>query len=378
MIQTESTGKSQDDNKLGGLVRGLHHITLVTSNEEVNRRFYTEILGLRRVKLTVNQDDPLHRHLFYADEKGTTGSAITFFEWPDLLRGYQGLGSPHHLSYNVRTVGALPKWKAWLASHGVPVLGPIARGVDSDRRFSLYLRDPDGVVVEIISEESEGATQDYLREEARLEEDIKQITSEMKLTVFNHASPITSDPDLTSRFLTKFVGLRRSFVRPNPDQEGSAILAMGNDERADFLRYLSSSRAAEGVVGIGNIHHIAMSVEEDEDQLKIMHRLNEMGMENSGIVDRFWFKSLYFRDPDGNLLEIATKKPGYTSDEPLEKLGSNLVLPSWLEPRRQSIERALSATDSTNKHSWPPASFPELVSPPERVPQVGDEQLRIQ
>ena len=129
---------SQD---LQGLVKGLHHITLVTSNQEVNRRFYTEVLGLRRVKLSVNQDDIFHRHLFYADEKGTTGSAITFFEWPDLPRGQIGLGSPHHLAYTAPSIDSLHKWKSWLVSQGVSVAGPYSR----DGRVSLYLRDPDGV-----------------------------------------------------------------------------------------------------------------------------------------------------------------------------------------------------------------------------------------
>src|ERR1700756_1135993 len=101
-----------------GLIQGLHHITLVTSNEQVNRRFYTEILGLRRVKLTVNQDDPFHRHLFYADDKGTPGRAIPFFEWPGLPAGSVGLGSPHHLSYQVSGTEALPEWKSWLSSQG--------------------------------------------------------------------------------------------------------------------------------------------------------------------------------------------------------------------------------------------------------------------
>src|SRR5689334_8096996 len=139
------------------LIKGLHHITLVTSNQEVNRRFYTEVLGLRRVKYTVNQDDVFHRHLFYADEKGTTGSAITFFEWPDLPGGQVGLGSPHHLAYSVSKIDVLPEWKAWLASQGVSVTGPYARG----GRVSLYMRDPDGVNIEITHPNAEGEiTQD--------------------------------------------------------------------------------------------------------------------------------------------------------------------------------------------------------------------------
>jgi glyoxalase family protein len=112
---------------LNGLVQGLHHITLVTANQEANRRFYTELLGLRRVKLTVNQDDVFHRHLFYADDKGSTGSAITFFEWPELPRGYVGISSAHHLSYTVPSLAAIPRWVSWLESKGVPVVGPLAR-----------------------------------------------------------------------------------------------------------------------------------------------------------------------------------------------------------------------------------------------------------
>ncbi|MHB8702308.1 MAG: VOC family protein [Nitrososphaerales archaeon] len=346
--------------QISGLVKGLHHITLVTSNQEVNRRFYTEILGLRRVKLTVNQDDIYHRHLFYADEKGTTGSAITFFEWPELPRGQAGLGSPHHLAYAVPSLDALPKWKLWLTSHGVSVLGPIIRG----ERISLYLRDPDGVTIEITTPNSEAVSSEYLKELDLPAEE--SISADMKLTRFDHASPVASDAELTAKFLDKFVGLKKSFLKTNSDDSDSQILGMGNEERPDFLRYLTSTKASDGTVGKGNIHHIAMAVEEDEDQLKIMRRLNDVGVSNSGIVDRFWFKSLYFRDPDGNLLEIATKKPGYTADEKMENLGLKLVLPQWLEPRRESIEKALRETDSNNSSSWPP-KYPTLKAPSESL-----------
>jgi glyoxalase family protein len=349
--------------ELEGLVQGLHHITLVTSNQEVNRRFYTEILGLRRVKLTVNQDDIFHRHLFYANEKGTTGSAITFFEWPDLPSGSVGLTSPHHLAYTVPNLEALPRWRSWLLSHSVPVIGPLVR----DGRVSLYLRDPDGVTVEITKQNGENASSDYVKELASDLPDVPEVKDGMKLTAFNHATPVTRNPELTVRFFTKMLGLRNSFTRANPDQEMTALVAIGNEEQPDFLRYIASPTAPVGEVGIGSVHHIAMAVEDDEEQKMIMRKLNGSEISNSGIVDRFWFKSLYFRDPDWNLLEIATKGPGYTADEPLEELGSHLVLAPWLEPSRAKIESALNELDSTNARSWPP-TYSQIPSRPESLP----------
>ena len=347
-------------NELEGLVKGLHHITLVTSNAEVNRRFYTELLGLRRVKLSVNQDDVYHRHLFYADEKGTTGSAITFFEWPDLPRGKVGLGSPHHLAYTAPSFESLPKWKAWLISKNVSVVGPIFR----KDRVSLYLRDPDGVIVEIMIPTIESFNEESLKEVSH--EQVSGITQDMKLVKFNHATPITSDHELTAKFFDKFLGLHETSTKPNLDQEGTFFASIGNEQESDFMRYISTNDVVDGFVGRGNIHHIAMAVEDDEEQLKIKRRLDVAGFHNSGIIDRFWFHSLYFREPDGNLLEIATKTPGYTVDEPVEKLGESLILPPWIEPKRKEIEAALSLSDMKSKDSWPPNN-PSMLLPPESL-----------
>ena len=345
---------------ISGLVKGLHHISLVTSDQELNRRFYTEVLGLRRVKLTVNQDDPFHRHLFYADEKGTTGTAITFFEWPELPRGYVGLGSPHHLSYSVKGVDSLPRWAAWLRAKGVSVAGPFPR----DDRLSLYLRDPDGVLIEITAQNPDGVSVDYLR---RLDgAEVREVTADMKLVKFDHASPLSSDSEVTRKFLKNLVGLEGFSQRPNPDQEGASLAEVGSVDNPGFLKYLTSPGARTGMVGRGNIHHIALAVEEDEDQLRIKRRLDDAGIRNSGVIDRFWFRSLYFRDPDYNLLEVATKKPGYGVDEPPEKLGTSLVLPKWLEGSRGEIEAALRETDGKGSREWPPKYEP-VPSPPESI-----------
>lgn len=346
---------------LESVVQGLHHITLVTSNEAVNRRFYTEILGLRRVKLTVNQDDIFHRHLFYANEKGATGSAITFFEWPGLSPGTIGLSSPHHLSYAVPALDALPKWRNWLSAHRISVVGPFVR----DRRVSLYLRDPDGVIVEITKQNNENVGSDYVTELSS-DNAVERITPEMRLTSFDHATPVTLNSDVTVRFLGKVLGLINSYERKNPDQDVTAIVGIGNEERPDFLRYLSSAKAPLGEVGTGSVHHIAMAVEDEDAQQTILRRLNSSGVHNSGVIDRFWFKSLYFRDPDGNLLEIATKGPGYSADERPDELGTRLVLAPWLEPRRAEIEAALKEQDAENARGWPPTYAP-TPSPPERL-----------
>lgn len=349
---------------VAGLVKGLHHISLVTADQERNRRFYTEVLGLRRVKLTVNQDDPFHRHLFYADEKGTTGTAITFFEWPELPRGQVGLGSPHHLSYSVKAVDSLSHWRAWLRSNGVVASGPFARG----ERLSIYLKDPDGVLIEITANNPEGVAPDHLGEP----EEPKEIGGDMKLVKFDHASPLSSESHVTHKFLEHLVGLESFSERPNPDQEGTSLAEAGSPDNPGFLKYLVSQAASTGAVGRGNIHHVALAVEEDEDQLRIKRRLDDAGIRNSGVIDRFWFKSLYFRDPDYNLLEIATKKPGYAVDEPPEKLGTSLVLPRWLEGSRGKIEAALKETDSRRSEPWPPRYEP-VPSPPEGVPVVRRE-----
>jgi glyoxalase family protein len=345
---------------ISGLVKGLHHISLVTSDQELNRRFYTEVLGLRRVKLTVNQDDPYHRHLFYADEKGTTGTAITFFEWPELPRGYVGLGSPHHLSYSVKSVDSLPKWATWLRSKGVSVAGPFERG----DKFSIYLKDPDGVLVEITAKNAEGVSLDYLRQLQVAE--VAGVTSDMKLIKFDHASPLSSDSNVTHKFLENLVGLESFSERANPDQEGSSLAEVGSRDNPGFLKYMTAPDAKTGMVGKGNIHHIAVAVEEEEDQLKIKRSLDDAGIRNSGVIDRFWFKSLYFRDPDYNLLEVATKKPGYAVDEAPEKLGTSLVLPKWLEESRGKIEAALKETDSKGSKTWPP-KYEQVPSPPESL-----------
>ncbi|MEM4298146.1 MAG: VOC family protein [Nitrososphaerota archaeon] len=341
-----------------GLVKGLHHITLVTASERTNRRFYIEVLGLRRVKLSVNQDDIFHRHLFYGDEKGSSGSVITFFEWPHLVSGQVGLGSPHHLAYAVKDLDALQKWAAWLKRNGLQVSGPHI----IDDRVSIYFRDPDGFLLELTSRIEGSIDAEALKEVFSEEIEVDGITQDMRLSLMDHASPLATNAALLERFLSKTLGLKRIAMRENPHDRQTVILGFGGEDH-DFLRYILKPSIRTGFVGIGSIHHIAVKVESDEDQKKIMQTLDSIGVRHSGIIDRFWFKSLYFRDPFGNLLEVATAGPGYAIDEAPESLGSKLILPPWLEPERRRIEEALRLLDEQFPAKWPPMYRPAPEKP---------------
>ena len=213
-------------------------------------------------------------------------------------------------------------------------MGPLLR----DGRVSLYLRDPDNVSIELTAANDQKLTESDVEELGRNLPGVTAVTSGMRLTTFDHASPVSSDPKLTARFFEKFVGLKDNFSLPAPDQGDATILAIGNAERPDFIRYLASERAREGYVGRGSVHHIAWRTADDAQQL------------------------------DGNLLEVATKGPGYTADESRETLGSRLVLPKWVEPRRTEIEAFLRKTDAGNPVSWPPV-YPLTPKRPEALTQ---------
>ncbi|MEM1943047.1 MAG: VOC family protein [Candidatus Caldarchaeum sp.] len=338
------------------LVQGLHHITLVASNYHVNYRFYTEVLGLRQVKLSVNQDDIYHRHAFYANPDKPTGSAITFFEWTDAPYGYPGLGSPHHLAYRVKSVETLARWFGWLRGNGVKTIGPRVYG----GRVSIYFRDPDNTLLELTAVD-EGLDMEYVEEVFRDSDMVGAVDAEMRIMWFDHCTPLAIDAGVLQRFLEKFLQLRE--MKVVKDVDGRVWLTVKNDDDV-FLRYVVDSSAEYGYVGRGSIHHIALSVMSEEEQKTIQRRLNMAHVRNSGIVDRFWFRSLYFRDPFGNLMEVATVGPGYDVDEPRETLGSRLVLPPWLEPVRNEVERRIAEQDARKSSSWPPV-YSEAPEPPE-------------
>lgn len=352
-------------------ITGLHHITLVTSDARQNVDFYTRVLGLRMLKKTVNFDDPRAYHLYYGDNNATPGSAITFFEWKDVPQGRPGIGGTHHLALEVADDDGLLKWKRRLQDLGLKVDGPY------DRKYfkSIYFRDPDGVILEIATR-GPGWTVDEAadklgsrvippppemlvrnRDEARIatevwEEPVEVITEDMALQHgMHHITAISSNIERTDQFLQQTLGLRKVKMTTNFDDPESAHWYWGVGAGAPgtivtyFDRDPRDKRYHWVKMGAGQTHHFAFRVPDDDTQMEMRERLLQAGVPVSEQRDRDYFRSIYFRDPDGHILEIATDIPGFAVDEDMAHLGETLQLPAWLESKRDLIEATLTPID---------------------------------
>lgn len=345
---------------------GFHHITLVASDARRTLAFYHEVLGLALVKQTVNFDDPSSYHLYFGNAEGAPGTLVTFFEWPTAPRGRYGVGGVHHLAFSTPTYETLLKWKRRLQDLGLPVSGPMPRGYFN----SLYFRDPDGQVLEIatagpgydIDEPIAELGQHVLgqqahqlpgtRDEAAIArtthpEPVRSITPDMALTGLHHITGMTDDIARTSDFYEEALGLKlvkKTINQDDPDTphwfwanyDGSRVLP-----GSSWTLFGWSPRHPHARNGIGQTHHVAFRTRSDDEQLAWRDHLLTIGLDVSPVMDRQYFKSIYFSAPDGQLLEIATDGPGFAIDEPKEALGETLQLPAWLETERQQIAAAL-------------------------------------
>ena len=331
--------------------RGLHHITAITSDASSAVNFYTRVLGLRLVKKTVNFDDPSAYHLYFGDEKGSPGTLITFFDWGKSVGfGQVGAGVTHHFAFTTRDQRSLADWKTWLEQNDVRVLGPFDRGSFN----SLYFPDPDGLILEIATPGSGRDYSDSFHSEVVLEFNngvatgktlaprIRGISVEMRLQGLHHVTALTHGSSQTREF---FAGvLNMEMVREN--QRGSSgtaqqIFGLEGGRPGSMISFVESPVAPHGTVGVGTVHHIAFAVDDEDAQLKWREHLLARGVHVTPMLDRKYFKSIYFREPNGILLELATVPPGFGVDEPMEALGQSLTLPDWLEPRRRAIEASL-------------------------------------
>lgn len=344
-------------------VQGLHHITLVSADAQRTVDFYTRVLGQRFVKKTVNFDDPGSYHLYFGDEVGRPGTAITFFEWPRAPKGQPGIGGTHHFALAVADYNGLLKWKRRLTDLGIPVQGPL------DRHYfkSIYFQDPDGVILEIatqgpgwtVDEPAGRLGAEYRqpppemiinnRDEARIAAEtwpqpVPEITPDMALRQgMHHISAISSDIQRTHAFFGELLGMRRVKMTSNFDNPDSAHWYWGaGDGRPGTLITYFELRAGRRVrMGAGQTHHFALAVPDEETQLSWREKLLRAGFRVSPVMDRVYFKSIYTNDPDGHIVELATIGPGFAVDENPAELGQSLKLPPWLEDQRDQIERLL-------------------------------------
>ena len=300
----------------------IHHVTAIAGDPQRNLDFYAGALGLRLVKLTVNFDDPGTYHLYFGDELGRPGSILTFFPWPDGARGRQGTGQVGTVSLAIPPA-SLGYWIERLLQHGIKYEGPT-------RRFDeqvLAFADPDGLLLEIVATPRVERVEPWRDGPVPAEHAVRGI----------HGVTIWEDGDRgTAELLTGFMGYRPVA------EEGNQIRFESAREGAGSV--VDLRRAAgfwAGGTGVGTVHHVAFRAESEAAQLAQRTRLEGAGVELTPVVDRQYFRSVYFREPGGVLFEIATDPPGFTLDEPAESLGTSLRLPPRFEPLRERIEATL-------------------------------------
>ncbi len=314
---------------------GLHHVTAITGDAPANLHFYRDVLGLRLVKKTVNQDDVSAYHLFYADTKGTPGTDVTFFDWPRAAPHHPGVSDISRIGLRVPG-GALGWWLERLKELKVRH-DAVA---DVGGRPTLHLSDPEGQRLALV------ATDEPPIPPAALPWTAGGVGASEAI---HGLGPIT----LTVRKADSTLAVLTEILRFSPISETEVnggrdlVLRLGASGAAGELRVEERRALPMTRQGRGGVHHVAFRTTDDASQLEWLDRLQEAGVPNSGIIDRFYFRSLYFREPNGILFELATDGPGFSADEPVDSLGARLALPPFLEPRRASIEAGLVPLTST-------------------------------
>jgi glyoxalase family protein len=292
-------------------LEGIHHVTAITADAPRNVEFYAGLLGLRLVKKSVNQDDPTVYHLFYADEVGSYGSDLTFFEYPNARRGEAGAGMVYRVVWRLGSTEALDFWTARLR----------AAGVEPQRaEDSLLFHDPEGLELELTVVDSP---------DEPLVADHPEIPAELALQGFEAVRAYASDPQQSRRFLEETMLFRPA---------GDAYESRGQERGSRYV-YDATDRPGHG--GAGTVHHVAWASPIDEHE-SWRARVLAAGARPTPVIDRFYFRSIYFREPSGVLFEVATIGPGFTVDEPLEQLGEHLSLPPDFQHLRAEVEPLLT------------------------------------
>ncbi len=310
-------------------VQGIHHVTAIAGNAQENLDFYAGVLGMRLVKKSVNQDDPGTYHLFYADAEGHPGTDLTFFPWTHLAPSRQGVGLNVEVPLAV-PVGSLDSWTKRLERYGVK-LGNLSE------RFgerTLTFQDPHGLELSLVETADERLFTPWEESPVEVKTQIRGL----------HAARLWErELTPTETFLTEVLGFEKLAQEDGWHRYG--VLGGGSGKYVD-VRELPEER--RGQWGTGSVHHVAWTVEDESHELRVRERVERAGRRPTEVIDRFWFKSVYFMEPGGALFELATRGPGFAVDEDPRALGETLILPPWLEPQRREIEAVLPVLTSPN------------------------------
>ena len=295
------------------LLEGLHHITAITGNAPRNVDFYTGVMGLRLNAKSVNQDDPSVYHLFYGDELARPGADITFFEYPGAIPGRAGAGMVHRIVWRVASSKALDFWADRLRSLGTPF---------EQTADAVRFADFEGLGHELVVNQTG---------DAPLIADHPDIPGEMALQGFEGVRAYSHAPELTAKLLEQLMSAQK---------KGEQIWEVRGKHRGGWMA-LDPAPKEQGRQSAGTVHHIAWGTS-DAEQGRWVDTLNRGGVRHSGIIDRHYFHSLYFREPGGVLFELATEEPGFSVDGPVEDFGKKIILPPWLESDRAAVEARLT------------------------------------
>ncbi len=301
---------------------GLHHITAMAADPKRNLDFYTRVLGLRFVKKSVNQDDPGTYHLYYGDHVGSPGSALTFFPWPGLRRGRPGQGQAYATAFSV-PAGAQAFWVERLQALHIETSPIESRFADQVLPFT----DPDGMKLELVF---------TAETDPRTPAPAADVPAAHGIRGFHSTTLALGQPAATIALLTGVMG-----YRPAGTAGHRTRYTVAGGGPGSYVDILSDPGVPRGLNGAGTVHHIAFRVADDAAHAAAHALLTARGVHVSPMIDRAYFKSIYYREPNGVLFEIATDQPGFTVDEPVETLGTVLGLPPRLEPHRAEIEAAL-------------------------------------
>jgi len=318
---------------LDSTITGLHHVTAIAGDAQENLDFYVGVLGMRLVKKTVNQDAPDTYHLFYADGAAHAGTDLTFFPWPGAAPGRIGTGLTVEVALAVPS-GSLAYWADRLEQHGIQ---PGKPGVRFGERL-LTFADPHGLELALIETSDSREFTPWPRSPVPEPHQVRGLHG---VRLLERSAAATVD------FLRATLGFEEI-----GQEDGWRRLALPGTRSGRVLDLKEAPAERQGTWGTGSVHHIAWRVPDDATELAVQRRLGSAGRRPTEVVDRFWFKSVYFKEPGGALFEIATDGPGFGVDEALDQLGARLVLPPWLEPERAAIESSL-----------PPLRQPESIAP---------------